>query len=306
MTKFERGSKARKVVVLLGMHRSGTSLAMSMLQSMGVSCGADLIPAAESNKAGFWEHAQIVAEQEHLLARLQRIWHGPKGTHPFPEDWLDSEAARRAESRLREIVSAELGAAPDIWGFKDPRTSRLLPLWNRVFASLDIEPIYILSTRHPNAVTTSLHKHNGMAASRGELVWMMHNLDALRDAAEKLALVVDYDSIIDQPEKQAARLAKELRRVVAVSAEQEAAAAARVSPSMRRSSVADRSISNAVVGVVHDGLAAMAADGPCPQELQWLAGNIGSLQACFSPWITDTRSPLTDWMARVLLREKYR
>ena len=73
----------KPIVILLGMHRSGTSLAMSMLNALGVECGEALIPAGPGNPAGFWEHSAIVAAQEDLLAGMDRMWHGPRGTHPF-------------------------------------------------------------------------------------------------------------------------------------------------------------------------------------------------------------------------------
>ena len=57
----QENSPRRKVVVVLGMHRSGTSLTTNMLQSMGVTLGDELIPGREENPLGFREF-QFVTE----------------------------------------------------------------------------------------------------------------------------------------------------------------------------------------------------------------------------------------------------
>lgn len=299
-------SDTRKVIVLLGMHRSGTSLAMSMLASLGVVCGKDLIPAARSNEAGFWEHAGIVTQHERLLSRMGRVWHGPKGTHPFPQDWLDSDEAREAELQLTAIVEQELRATDRVWGFKDPRTARLLPLWNRIFRQLEVTPTYVLSIRHPAAVTRSLQKHNGMDIARGELVWLLHNLDALHQAGDQLSLVVDYDLIVADPKAQARRLAGALPPGLAIGDAEISAAAGCVSPSLRRNSSSDNGVLNALVAEAHSGLLQLAHDRPPDERLRWLADNAAAIQQLFRPWITNTKSPLVDWAIRALLRGKYR
>ncbi|MEO0372590.1 MAG: family 2 glycosyl transferase, partial [Pseudomonadota bacterium] len=128
------------VVVVLGMHRSGTSVGMSVLSSLGVDCGEDLIPAGRSNLAGFWEHAEIVAVQERLLARIDRVWHGPHGTFPLPEGWRETAAAEEAQAALIDILRREIVAHPGkVWGFKDPRTMRLWPMWLDVFDKVNVE-----------------------------------------------------------------------------------------------------------------------------------------------------------------------
>src|SRR5690349_12543379 len=101
----------RSVFVLLGMHRSGTSVTMSVLNALGVRCGDNLIPAGRGNETGFWEHAGIVTVHERLLADLNRVWHGPTGSYPMPEGWLESDAARRARQELSAIVRSEMASA---------------------------------------------------------------------------------------------------------------------------------------------------------------------------------------------------
>ena len=296
----------KPVVVLLGMHRSGTSLSMSMLHALGVECGGSLIPAGPGNETGFWEHAGIVAAQEDLLAAIGRVWHGPNGTHPYPEGWLESDAAKRARERLTRIVAQEMASAERPWGFKDPRTARLLPLWELVFADAGAAPSYILATREPVAVCNSLAKRNGMDRARGLLVWLLYNLDALHDAGDSLKLVVDYDQIVEDPVREAERMAGALGSVMQVEPERIDEAAARVSDKMRRYGRKERTVENAIARDVLEGLDAMAADAPATDGLNRILSTYRDMQELFSPWVRDTRSPLFDWAIRLMLRRKYR
>lgn len=296
----------RKVVVLLGMHRSGTSLTMSMLHSLGVDCGGSLIPAGPGNEAGFWEHAGIVAVQEDLLAALGRVWHGPAGTHPLPAGWLETAPARDARARLVQIVSEELARTHGVWGFKDPRTARLLPLWQSVFAEAGAKPEYILSVRHPAAVCNSLSKRNGMDHARGQLAWLLSNLDGYRDAGNALRLVIDYDMIVADPRREVARLTRALSSFMDITADQQAAAVNRVLPSMRRSGSGEKAVPNSVSRSVHEGLQELARDQNADPDFVRLVATYRDMEDLFTPWIRDTRSPALDWAIRLMVRRKYR
>src|SRR5690349_960994 len=66
-------------VCLLGMHRSGTSLASRMMNVLGVSLGPpeQLMLGNEFNPKGYWEHSQLTALNDDLLRQLGGSWHEP-------------------------------------------------------------------------------------------------------------------------------------------------------------------------------------------------------------------------------------
>lgn len=295
----------RSAIVLLGMHRSGTSLSMSMLSSLGVDCGNSLIPAGTGNEEGFWEHSGIVSAHERLLASLGRVWHGPKGTYPFPEGWLNGRAGQRAQERLNAIVSHEMASANGVWGFKDPRTARLLPLWDRVFSEAGVNPIYILAIRHPWTVVHSLAKHNGMEPARAALVWVQYNLDAVCGAGERLAMVCDYDRIIEDPAREVERMAGAIGPVISPKATQIDDAIDRVKPSMKRSS--PRPADHCAIALeVYNGLLEMAKGQPMPTSLDRLMKLYFEFEDLFAEW-RKTKSPLAiDWAIRGMTRQKFR
>jgi hypothetical protein len=205
----------RKAVVVLGMHRSGTSLLARLLVALGADFGPRLLlEEMPDNALGYWEQADIVAIQEALMDRLDRTWYGPRGTLPLPEDWRARPGIGGMVRRLADIVGEELAGArrrgAPVWGFKDPRTARFLPLWAEIFAELGVAPVYVMAVRHPAAVCRSLLQRNavnGMTAARAQLLWAVYNADILAAVGDRLAAVVDYDGWFSDPLATARQLA---------------------------------------------------------------------------------------------------
>ncbi|BBK43975.1 sulfotransferase family protein [Allostella vacuolata] len=192
--------RPRRAIVVLGMHRSGTSLLASLLQALGVDLGPDLLlDRVPDNEAGYWEHRGIAEAHEEILALLGRTWYRPEGLAPLPDGWWRLPELRPFRRRLADIVTAETVASVGPWGFKDPRTVRLLPLWREIFADTGIEPTYVLAIRNPEAVAKSLAKRDGMTPAAAQLLWLEHTLDAFRHAGDRIAAIVDYDAWFADP-----------------------------------------------------------------------------------------------------------
>lgn len=299
------GAGKTPVVVVLGMHRSGTSLGMSVLSALGVDCGEDLIPAGRSNPAGFWEHAEIVAVQEKLLARIDRVWHGPHGTFPLPEGWRDGDAAREAAEALTTIVAREIAAGPDrVWGFKDPRTMRLWPLWVDIFDRLDVSPVPVVMVRHPDAVVRSLAKHNGLSPSRARLVWLQHNVEAMRHVSRSLRAVVEYDRLVNDPGGEVDRIADALSDVVAVTDDARAAAKACIATDLRTHKAASAPPENLLAMRVYETLRAHAAGEKAEADMTEIVALCDAGEDLHASWRTERGNVLTDWIVRFLVSRK--
>jgi len=196
-----------QVIVVLGMHRSGTSLLAQILGRLGVRLGENVLTRTEEdNKYGYWEHRFIARTQDFLLAELGRMWHEPRGLLPLPPGWLEAAATRRAMADLQDILDAELRAAGGhAWGFKDPRTIRLLPMWQRIFAARNLTPTYILALRAPHSVAASLMARNRMAAERALFLWTQHTLEPFR-LGLRMAAQIDFDSWFSAPRRNITKL----------------------------------------------------------------------------------------------------
>ena len=62
------------LVLVVGMHRSGTSMLGGILQKLGVGLPGELVSADEHNPAGYHEWDRVVSIQERLLIDLDRWW----------------------------------------------------------------------------------------------------------------------------------------------------------------------------------------------------------------------------------------
>jgi hypothetical protein len=203
------GGKQR-IVVVLGMHRSGTSLLTNLLTVLGVDLGQDLLAGDPYNEMGYWENESIYRTQDALMNHIARDWGEFGFMYPFAIDWERLPEFQTFQEKLVSIVRAEMARARGIWGFKDPRTCRLLPMWKQIFAELELEPLYVLAIRNPADVAESLLKRNQSDPLHSELVWLLHILDAVRDAGGELRIVVDYDRWFSAPRQQAQAVAKAL------------------------------------------------------------------------------------------------
>jgi len=182
-----------KVIVVLGMHRSGTSLCAQILQQLGVALGGPLMSASFDNPDGFQEHLQIVECHEMLLKVLGSAYDSIRLVSPVTATFWDGDEIAAVRTRLKDIVAEQLVRAGGVWAFKDPRTLRFLPVWKDVFDELGIRPVWVLTVRDPRAVAASLQVREGLPPALGELVWVEHYLDALRHLGPSIDAIVHYE-----------------------------------------------------------------------------------------------------------------
>jgi hypothetical protein len=182
-----------KAILVLGMHRSGTSALTRILSLCGASLPRRLIgPASQNHESGFWEPAEIVALHDEILAAAGSSWYDLRS---FPSTWFDLPAATPFADRLARLIETEFGTAPLII-LKDPRLCRLLPLWRNVLARLKIEPLAVIPIRHPLEVAASLQRRDGFGEGVALLLWLGHFLAAEHDSRDLRRCFVTYDQIL--------------------------------------------------------------------------------------------------------------
>ncbi|MCP9815999.1 glycosyltransferase [Synechococcus sp. GreenBA-s] len=174
------------LILVVGMHRSGTSLLGSLLPQVGVPVPGELIDADHHNPEGYFERSDITALQEQLLLDLDRWWPSQKGVLPLPLNWRDHPASEQTVEQLHALLAGEMARHSGPWAIKDPRTSLLLPLWRRVAHDLGLPLKVVLCLRDPREVSTSLLRRDrlsaGMTAWRAQQLWWRHTLQALLDS----------------------------------------------------------------------------------------------------------------------------
>ncbi|WP_158636524.1 glycosyltransferase [Luteimonas marina] len=188
-------SASPRALLVLGMHRSGTSAVAGALRLHGVALGEDLLAPASDNPKGFWEHAGVVAIHDRLLVSLGRSWNDPR---PLPEGWQDGPEASRAMSELESLLVAEFGGLP-LWAVKDPRLCRLLPLWEPILARLGVRPAALFVMRHPRDVVASLTARNDWPPGLSRLLWIQHLLEAEAATRGMPRAILSYDALLQAP-----------------------------------------------------------------------------------------------------------
>ncbi|MEO9901653.1 hypothetical protein [Nisaea sp.] len=180
-------------IIILGMHRSGTSAMTRVCNILGVNLSDNLLPPTKgNNETGFWEHLNTVVTNEELLDAFDMHWDDPRA---LPSRWTETEAAKAAREKILAFLKTDFGTAP-LWGIKDPRMCRLMPLWDPIIDELGVAPAYIIMLRHPLEVVRSLYQRDGLSDGRGMVLWLRHVIEAERATRGKRRTFVSYDLLM--------------------------------------------------------------------------------------------------------------
>jgi hypothetical protein len=182
----------QKAVLVLGMHRSGTSAFTRFLNLLGLDLPTGLIPGTVENRQGYWESIELMELHEQALASCDSWW---GDWRRIPQEWFASAECRMFGDRLMSIVRRDFANA-DIFVVKDPRICRLAPLWLQTLAQLHIEPLAIIPVRHPAEVAASLAVRNGFEPLMSKLLWLRHVLDAERYTRGITRSIVTFDALM--------------------------------------------------------------------------------------------------------------
>lgn len=200
-----------RLIVVLGMHRSGTSAITRALQTMGVDLGNRLMqPVEHVNAKGFWEDDDITAINEQILHSLGMSWHS---LAPLTPEHLSALQQNGLYTKAANMLREKVGTSP-IYGFKDPRVAKLLPLWQGIFKTCGFQPSYLIAIRNPLSVAQSLLKRDGFNPVKSHLLWLEHVLLSLELSASYPHTVVDFDQLMHQPLAETKRIAAALELAI--------------------------------------------------------------------------------------------
>jgi hypothetical protein len=214
-------------IIVVGMHRSGTTLLAELLSELGVHMGARLGP--ETHEATFFQDLNVA-----LLAAAHGVWDWPEpmrvaiahdGLNAALASWLAQECCGpgivsylgwRAGLRTRS-----LGRVEGVWGWKDPRNTYTLPLWLRLFPNARVIHIYrnavdvadslvrrqarALKRLRRVAFSPRCMSHAGAFALWAEYVQM--GLEAVQQVPQERRMEMCYETLLEDPLTEVERLA---------------------------------------------------------------------------------------------------
>ena len=200
----------QKVIVITGMHRSGTSLVANYLEKCNLNIGKELLnpnssKATSESFAGHHEDMEFLDFHIDILRRNRKNSSGlliqnarslSRNVWKVPLE-MNASDHRRAE-RLIESRSHI-----DQWGWKDPRTTLFLDFWEKTLE----DAYYILLFRKPLAVVESLIRrgfNEKLAKNKLNFLksWSIYNLEIIKfkEKVGNRAFICDIDEVIQQPE----------------------------------------------------------------------------------------------------------
>ncbi len=115
-------TRSRRVYVVLGMHKSGTTLVSKILHGAGIRMGDGADVAGDYDRGAFFERSDARELNQRMIG-----FGDPVFDHPAPRSLRFGDAER---VRMRQIVR-DCEAAGTSWGFKDPRTCLTYPAWRQ-------------------------------------------------------------------------------------------------------------------------------------------------------------------------------
>jgi hypothetical protein len=189
-------------VIVLGMHRSGTSVLSRALIALGVDFGGTFVHVRPDNPKGFFEDKDVNSLNVSFLLAMGCRWHTLL---------LSAPEAAMTDSNFKEQAAVLLKskfAGRRLWGLKDPRITRLLPLWQAALADINARGRYVLANRNPLSVADSLAKRDDIPRAQALALWALHQIDGLTAIIENGGIVVDYDFMMNQPSTEMRRLAQ--------------------------------------------------------------------------------------------------
>ena len=186
--------KQTKTVVILGMHRSGTSMIGGVLKELGVNLGKDSPGRQISNPLGHFEDGELLNLNEYILSQAGGSWDNPP-----PAAQIQNQAAKM-DDRIQKIIQNKRLANPDQpWGWKDPRMSLTINLYLPYLRN----PYIIWSQRDPVSISNSLWIRNKMPdyeANKLTEYYHQQIIDFVRGHPELPVLKIPYHEMIGQPE----------------------------------------------------------------------------------------------------------
>lgn len=194
------------LVVVLGMHRSGTSAVARALRVMGVDLGSHLLPPAADNSKGFFEDADLVDLNIRLMDACGTNWSSMRSLRL---DVLSDRDLADFQAQATLLLQDRLSKV-DIFGIKDPRMCLLLPFWQPIFENLNCRVKYVLASRTPMAVADSLFQRNAFLHEFSYCLWARYIFEAILQTQANIDAVLDYDHLMDNPSTQVVRLARNL------------------------------------------------------------------------------------------------
>ncbi|MGB0748026.1 MAG: glycosyltransferase [Magnetospiraceae bacterium] len=202
-----------KAVLILGMHRSGTSALTAGVSALGFTLGGGENARDSDNPKGYFENIDIVELNNRILLENGGFWAAPGFGRAV--DWT-ADSFTRFIPEAQDLLNTHYGAGGN-WVLKDPRMCLLLPFWQPLITDqMGAEIRYLHITRNPLEVALSQQSRRragGPVHLLGDdprytlALWYAYYREAARHLDNDQNLVLDYQDLLEEPGQQLSRVA---------------------------------------------------------------------------------------------------
>jgi len=156
-------------IIILGMHRSGTSCLTGCLKSFGLQLG-NVIEFSKYNQKGNQEKKEVFRLNEAILNFNKKSWDNPPTN-------IKLKIEDKFLLQIDEIING-FSSLPKPWGLKDPRMLLTYEVWKQKLP----DHRFIGTLRHPAAVVNSLAARDRLSvpAKQGFKLWYFYNEKLLK------------------------------------------------------------------------------------------------------------------------------
>ena len=181
-------------IIILGMHRSGTSALTKVINSLGADLPTKLMPPVKNNnELGFFEPKDISGIHDEILASVGSAW---DDVTRFPSDWYKTDEAVIFENKIVDILERDFKNS-NLFVLKDPRMCRIVPFWKNILQKFNVKPKYILAVRNPLEVAGSLAARDNFSIQKSVLLWLNHFIESERETRGLDRSFLMYSSLIN-------------------------------------------------------------------------------------------------------------
>lgn len=181
-------------ILVLGMHRSGTSALTGSLYYLGIDLGNNLLEADNANQKGYFENSKIVQINDIILSSIDSKW---------DDEFFNLEKLERINyeiQNIKDIIEKDFKNS-ELFAIKDPRLCYLFPLWEKALKELNINIKVLLPYRNPIEVSNSLVKRDNFTKEKGLLLWMHYFLLAEKFSRNYNRVFINFNDLIFSTDK---------------------------------------------------------------------------------------------------------
>lgn len=181
----------RTVIIVLGMHRSGTSAITGLLQQLDIYLGSNTFAPQEDNVKGFFENIKVLNLNIKILGENFSSYEDTEYTLNIAKE-KHSVYVQEAKQIIEEEFSKNT-----LFAIKDPRLCITFPVWEEAFKYFNIKIKILLPYRNPFEIAQSLKTRNNFSIEKSLLLWAKHFFHAELYSRKYERYFIDFTDLVN-------------------------------------------------------------------------------------------------------------